>query len=60
MVCGKCQKKIKKNELATPGVKRKGEMYYGSPAATVGGGGDASKSKPTLGNSGVGKVSVLL
>jgi hypothetical protein len=43
MVCAKCQKTIKQTELATPGVKRKSEMYYGSPAgdknkATIGGG----------------------
>lgn len=56
MVCGKCQKKLKKTELATPGVKRKNDMYYGSPSSTLGGGGDA-KSKPTLGNTGISKVS---
>lgn len=57
MVCTKCQKKLKSTELATPGVKKKNEMYYGSPAATVGGGGDAtSKGKTTMGNTGVGKV----
>jgi hypothetical protein len=73
MVCAKCQKKLKSTELATPGVKRKSEMYYGSPATTLGGGGGAgagagpasgTKSKPTLGNTGIGKVclssSVLL
>ena len=59
MVCAKCQKKLKSTELATPGVKRKSEMYYGSPATTVGGGGDATskvKGKATMGNTGVGKV----
>jgi hypothetical protein len=56
MVCGKCQKKLKKTELATPGVKRKNDIYYGSPSSTLGGGGDA-KSKPTLGNTGISKVS---
>ena|SRR2546423_4312653 len=40
MVCAKCQKTIQQTTLATPGVKRKNEMYYGSP------GGD--KSNPTL------------
>ena len=54
MVCSKCQKKLKSTELATPGVKRKSEMYHGSPAATVGGG--DSKGKATLGSTGVGKV----
>jgi hypothetical protein len=43
MVCAKCQKTLKQTELATPAVKRKNEMYYGSPAgdktkATRGGG----------------------
>lgn len=57
MVCSKCQKKLKSTELATPGVKRKSEMYYGSPSTSVGGGGgEGSKSKPTLGNTGIGKV----
>ncbi|KAE8400947.1 PDZ-binding protein, partial [Aspergillus pseudonomiae] len=60
MVCSKCQKKLKSTELATPGVKRKSEMYYGSPATSVGGGGgEGSKSKPTLGNTGIGKSKLL-
>ena len=54
MVCSKCQKKLKSTELATPGVKRKSEMYYGSPATSSGAG--AGASKPTLGNTGIGKV----
>lgn len=58
MVCGKCQKKLQKTELATPGVKRKNDMYYGSPSTTLGGGGDA-KSKSTLGNTGISKVSCI-
>jgi hypothetical protein len=33
MVCSKCQKALQKTELATPGVKRKNEMYLGSPTA---------------------------
>lgn len=63
MVCTKCQKKLKATELATPGVKRKNEMYYGSPSTTLGGGSASgagpaasAKSKPTLGATGVGKV----
>jgi len=57
MVCSKCQKKLKSTELATPGVKRKNEMYYGSPSSTAG---DAGKGKKaTLGSTGVGKVCVL-
>ncbi|RAH67747.1 cysteine-rich PDZ-binding protein [Aspergillus aculeatinus CBS 121060] len=60
MVCAKCQKKLKQTELATPGVKRKSEMYYGSPATS----GSASsshtdKSKATLGNTGIGKSKLL-
>ncbi|OJJ97222.1 hypothetical protein ASPACDRAFT_80706 [Aspergillus aculeatus ATCC 16872] len=60
MVCAKCQKKLKQTELATPGVKRKSEMYYGSPSTS----GSASsshtdKSKPTLGNTGIGKSKLL-
>lgn len=53
MVCSKCQKKLKSTELATPGVKRKNEMYYGSPSSTLGGG---DKGKATLGATGIGKV----
>ncbi|BDD55329.1 hypothetical protein MPDQ_007083 [Monascus purpureus] len=62
MVCAKCQKKLKATELATPGVKRKSEMYYGSPSSTLGGGGDAkakSGKGPTLGNTGVSKNKLL-
>lgn len=54
MVCSKCQKKLKATELATPGVKRKNDMYYGSPSSTLGGGTD--KGKATLGATGIGKV----
>lgn len=56
MVCSKCQKKVKSTELATPGVKRKSEMYYGSPATTSGG--ENSRSKATLGGTGVSKVCI--
>ncbi|KAL3473971.1 cript family protein [Aspergillus californicus] len=66
MVCAKCQKKLKATELATPGVKRKNEMYYGSPSTSSGGGGaggggtaTASKSKPTLGGTGISKNKLL-
>lgn len=58
MVCGKCQKKLKATELATPGVKNKNDMYYGSPSSTLGGG--SAKGKSTLGSTGVGKVSCCL
>lgn len=54
MVCSKCQKKLKATELATPGVKRKNDMYYGSPSSTLSGGAD--KGKATLGATGIGKV----
>jgi hypothetical protein len=47
MVCTKCQKTIKQTELATPAVKRKNEMYYGSPAG--------DKNKAILGG-GISKV----
>jgi cysteine-rich PDZ-binding protein len=47
MVCTKCQKTIKQTELATPAVKRKNDMYYGSPAG--------DKNKATLGG-GISKV----
>ncbi|KAL4903275.1 PDZ-binding protein [Aspergillus multicolor] len=64
MVCSKCQKKLKATELATPGVKRKNEMYYGSPSTTSGGGAAAgsaaaNKSKATLGNTGISKNKLL-
>ncbi|ELQ39039.1 cript family protein [Pyricularia oryzae Y34] len=50
MVCGKCQKLSKGTSLATPSVKKKSEMYYGSPASS-----SASKSSATLGQTGVSK-----
>lgn len=56
MVCTKCQKKLKTTELATPGVKRKSEMYYGSPTTSTSGGSSADRTKATLGNTGIGKV----
>ncbi|KAJ6164823.1 hypothetical protein N7470_003495 [Penicillium chermesinum] len=51
MVCGKCEKKLQKTELATPGVKNKNDKYFGSPS-TLGG---PAKGKATLGSTGVGK-----
>ena len=56
MVCAKCQKLQKNTELATPGVKRKNELYYGSPASSTNGGGEKGKTSATLGSNGVGKV----
>ncbi len=56
MVCAKCQRLQKSTELATPGVKRKNELYYGSPSSSTNGTGDKSKSSATLGSTGAGKV----
>ncbi|KAI9166795.1 hypothetical protein HJFPF1_02910 [Paramyrothecium foliicola] len=57
MVCAKCQKLVKGTALATPGVKKKSEMYYGSPANTTT---KASGSKSaTLGQTGVVKSKLL-
>lgn len=53
MVCAKCQRLLKATELATPGVKRKSEMYYGSHATVA----DKRKPSATQGNSGISKVS---
>ena len=54
MVCTKCQKLEKQTELATPVVKKKNELYYGSPALAA----TNKQSKPSaiLGNAGIGKV----
>lgn len=60
MVCAKCQKKVKDTKLATPEVKKKNEMYYGSAAGSstksTGGGKGAGA---TLGNTGVSKSKLL-
>lgn len=53
MVCAKCQKLSKPTSLATPDVKKKNEMYYGSPAGTKN---STTKTSATLGNTGIGKV----
>lgn len=60
MVCAKCQKLVKQTQLATPEVKKKNEMYFGSPAS---GSGASTKSTSglkgagvTLGSTGVSKV----
>ncbi|TVY14123.1 Cysteine-rich PDZ-binding protein [Lachnellula arida] len=58
MVCGKCQKLSKSTTLATPGVKKKNDMYYGSPAGSSSKSGDKTKSA-TIGNNGVGKSKLL-
>ncbi|KAI9055654.1 hypothetical protein LZ554_000597 [Drepanopeziza brunnea f. sp. 'monogermtubi'] len=58
MVCGKCQKVTKTTTLATPGVKKKSEMYYGSPAGSSKSS-DKSKTSATLGNNGIAKSKLL-
>ena len=54
MVCNKCQKALKQTELATPGVKRKSDLYYESPASKSSK--DKSTASATLGKTGIGKV----
>ncbi|KAF3770481.1 hypothetical protein M406DRAFT_245833 [Cryphonectria parasitica EP155] len=54
MVCAKCQKLAKGTTLATPGVKKKSEMYHGSPAASSSAAASSSKSA-----SGIGKSKLL-
>jgi hypothetical protein len=52
MVCAKCQK-LNNTTLVTPGVKKKNEMYYGSPASSS----NSTEKKPaTLGQNGISKV----
>jgi len=41
--------------LATPGVKKKSEIYYGSPASSK----ESGKSSATVGNNGVTKSKLL-
>jgi hypothetical protein len=53
MVCAKCTKAAKPTSLATPDVKKKNDMYYGSPAGSKT---DKTKTSATLGNTGIGKV----
>ncbi|KAK5664227.1 hypothetical protein OQA88_443 [Cercophora sp. LCS_1] len=54
MVCAKCQK-LNKTTLATPGVKKKSEMYYGSSASSS----SAGKKSATLGQTGISKSKLL-
>lgn len=53
MVCSRasCQK-LNKTTLATPGVKKKSEMYYGSAASSS----SSEKKSATIGQTGVSKV----
>lgn len=55
MVCSKCAKLVTGTSLATPGVKKKNDMYYGSSASSSAGSSSAKKSA-TLGQNGIGKV----
>ncbi|POS80479.1 cript family protein [Diaporthe helianthi] len=52
MVCSKCLKLLRGTTLATPGVKKKSEMYHGSPASS-------SSKSATLGQTGIGKSKLL-
>lgn len=52
MVCAKCLKHLKSTTLATPAVKKKTELYYGSTATSTG------KTSATVGVNGVSKVSL--
>ena len=56
MVCSKCAKFVTGTALATPGVKKKSEMYYGSSASSSAGGSGSTKKPATLGQTGIGKV----
>ena len=55
MVCAKCQK-LNKTTLATPGVKKKSEMYYGSAASSSS---SSEKKSATVGQTGISKVSSI-
>ncbi|EGS20634.1 uncharacterized protein CTHT_0024680 [Thermochaetoides thermophila DSM 1495] len=55
MVCAKCQR-LHKTVLATPEVKKKTEMYYGSPASSSS---STDKQKATLGQAGISKSKLL-
>ena len=55
MVCNKCSKLSSGTKLATPGVKKKSDMYYGSPASSSTG----EKKSATLGQTGVSKSKLL-
>lgn len=57
MVCAKCQKTLKKTELATPGVKRKNELCLSSP--TVDKSMSKSSSSIAAGSAGIGKSKLL-
>lgn len=52
MVCSKCAKLVTGTTLATPGVKKRAEVYHGSLASSSSTG---SKKAYTLGQTGIGK-----
>ncbi|CAK7270471.1 hypothetical protein SEPCBS119000_004108 [Sporothrix epigloea] len=54
MVCSKCAKFVTGTTLATPGVKKKSEVYYGSSVSSADGSSNIKKSA-TLGQTGIGK-----
>ncbi|EDN92946.1 hypothetical protein SS1G_08811 [Sclerotinia sclerotiorum 1980 UF-70] len=59
MVCAKCQKKSSgTTSLATPEVKKKNDMYFGSPAGSSSSKA-GTKTSATLGNNGIGKSKLL-
>ena len=59
MVCAKCAKASKPTSLATPGVKSKKDMYYGSAAGNKTGASKAGTSSATIGQTGIGKSKLL-
>ncbi|KAL2753478.1 hypothetical protein ACRALDRAFT_1072046 [Sodiomyces alcalophilus JCM 7366] len=64
MVCSKCLKLGRgTTTLATPGVKKKSEFYYGSPASASSSStsktGSKSGKSATLGQTGIGKSKLL-
>ncbi|KAH7354281.1 cript family protein [Plectosphaerella cucumerina] len=65
MVCTKCQKLGRGNtSLATPSVKKKSEIYHGSPASGSGiargsGSSTGATKSATLGQTGIGKSKLL-
>jgi len=59
MVCAKCQKLSKGTTLATPDVKKKSEIYYGSAAGSSSKASGSGTKSTTLGQNGVGKSKLL-
>lgn len=59
MVCVKCAAKSNPTSLATPYVKRKSELYYGSSASSSASSKDKSTKSATVGNTGIGKSKLL-